>query len=144
MARAYHNTKPMGDLPEGAAKDAVKIEFARRLQQAMADRGLNQSELARRAAEHMPSGEFGRYNISNYIVARALPGPAHLKALCDALGVGVQDLLPSRGVPSADDRAPAMDVRSLGDGRAWLRVNQALDWPTALKVMSILKGDDGD
>jgi len=35
---------------------------------------------------------------------------------------------------------PPLDVRDLGQGRAWLRVNQAVEWDTAVKVLTLLKG----
>lgn len=123
---AFHNAAPQG-LPQGAPPEAVKTEFARRVQAAMVNKGWNQSELARRAALHMPDKKFGRDNVSNYIRGTSMPGPTHLNALARALGVQAKELVPARGMPSADDKAPPLDVKDLTDGRAWLRVNQAVD-----------------
>jgi transcriptional regulator with XRE-family HTH domain len=122
-------------------KEAVKAEFARRLQQAFTAKGWTQSELARQAENKLPKGhEFGRYNVSTYVRGKSLPGPVHLKALCDALGLKPEDLLPSRGVRQAGSDVPALDVRDMADGNVWLRINQAVPWPTALKIMELLKG----
>lgn len=125
---AFHNAAPQG-LPQGAPPEAVKTEFARRVQAAMVNKGWNQSELARRASLHMPDKKFGRDNVSNYIRGTSMPGPTHLNALARALGM-----------PSADDKAPPLDVKDLTDGRAWLRVNQAVDWQVAMQIVALLRG----
>jgi transcriptional regulator with XRE-family HTH domain len=132
-------------IPDEAPTEAVKIEFARRLQRAMVKKGWNQSELARQAKIHLTEGRLERDNISHWIRGKNLPGPANLHALAEALGVSPADLLPSRGIPSAADKAPPLDMRDLGDGNVWLKVNQAVDRRTALRIMNLLmEGDDGD
>lgn len=136
--RATHNRAPVASAMSGAPQDAIKIEFANRLQRQMVDRGWNQSEMARQAALHMPNGKFGRDNVSNYVRALSLPGPVHLRALSQALRCKPDELLPDRGIPRADDRAPPFDIRDTGDGRVWLRINQAVDKGVALKIMKIL------
>lgn len=136
---AFHNAPPQG-LPDGAPPEAVRAEFAKRLQTAMVAKGWTQSELARRAALHMPDKKFGRDNVSNYIRGTTMPGPANLNALAKVLGMAAKELVPSRGLPSVDDRMPPpLDVKELSDGRAWLRVNQAVDWNTAMQVVALLK-----
>ena len=139
MKKAYYNRPPTGDLPANAPRDAVKAEFARRLQAAMVKKGWNQSELARNAAGYTSDNTFGRDNVSLYIRGQVLPGPVHLAALSRALGMKPDELLPTRGAPSADERVPPLDVRDAGNGRAWLRVNMAVEWSVALEVMKLLK-----
>jgi len=56
----------------------------------------------------------------------------------------VEELLPSKAMPSIDQVIPAMDIRDIGKGMAWLRINQAVDWDVALKIMAMLKSDDKD
>lgn len=139
--RAYQNTHGPTELPANAPKDAVKIEFARRLQAAMIAKGMLQSDLARAAEIHLPKGKrFGRDSISLYIRAKSLPGPLYLRALCAALGTKPEDLLPTRGIPAAGDSAPTLDARDLGDGNTWLRINQAVPWEAAIKIMQLVKG----
>lgn len=133
---------PPGGLPQGAPVEAVKAELAKRLQQAIVEKGWNQSELARRAAIHMPDKIFGRDNVSNYIRGASLPGPGHLKALARALGKDPLDLLPTRGMPSVEDKVPAFDMRDVGGGQVWLRVNQAVSWDVATQIMGLLKGSE--
>lgn len=127
-----------------APRDAVKMEFARRLQRAIVEKGWTQSELARRASKFMPK-EFGnkeeggmiRDNISKYIRAKALPSSIHLNALAKALGTKSEELLPSRGVDSNTD-AIAFDMRDIGEGKVWLRINQSVPMTVAIKIATLL------
>lgn len=123
-----------------APKDAVKVEFARRLHAAMLAKGWRQSDLAREASKHLPKDRvFGRDSVSLYIRGMSLPGPLNLEVLSKALGTRPGDLLPTRGMPPAGQAPPSLDVREMADGNVWLTVNQVMPWPTAIKVMEILK-----
>lgn len=128
-----HNPPPTGDLPANAPPDAVRIEWAKRLQARMLDKGWNQSELARRSG-------LSRDNISNYIAKGRIPSPVHLAKIAKALGCKADELLPMRGMPRVDDRAPALDVRATGPDRVWLRVNQECDIQVAMQIMGLLRG----
>lgn len=136
--RAYVNPPPQ-KLPAGAPRDAVKIDFANRLQKALIAKGINQSELARRASAQLPGKKtIGRDMVSHYIRGVALPRPAHLEALAKALGVKAEDLMPN--APSAADKAPSADMKQLEDGNVWLRINQGVPMTKGLIVLSILNG----
>lgn len=125
-------------------QEMVKANFARRLNRAMVMKGWNQSELARQTEAHTPKGasKIGRDLISKYINGRILPLPVNLEILAKTLGVKREELLPPGATPEAGDALPAIDVRDAGGGMVWLRVNQAIDWPRALKIMAILKGEE--
>lgn len=141
----FHNRPPAGELPPAMNKQTTRIEFARRLNRAMIEKGWNQSELARRANAHAAPGSeatMTRDKVSKYIRASSLPSPVHLDLLCKALGKTQTDLIPDWGVPEAGDPLlPPIDVRDAGDGTVWLRVNQSVKWPDALKILAILKGE---
>lgn len=136
---ATYLTDPTGDAP--LDPDMMRSEFARRLQARMDEKGWNQSELARNATLQMPEGKMGRDIVSAYIRAISLPGPKYLSALAKALGCKKTDLLPGRATSSGSRSLPDIDVRDAGDGRAWLRVNQAVEWPLALKILGLLKNE---
>lgn len=146
MKRAFINPEPRGDLPPDAPRDAVKIEFAKRLQHYMVKKGWNQSELARAADREIKridkTKRFGRDNVSVYMRAKSLPGPIQLAALAKVLNVKVEELLPQRGVPTASDRAPPFDMRSLEDGNVWLRVNQSISMKSAMKIMAVINEEN--
>ncbi len=144
VRKAYINPRPSADLPMGAPSDVVHVDFASRLQKLITEKGWNQSELARRASDHMPEGQkMGRDNVSGYIRGTTLPGPIKLAAIAKALGVQPEDILPQRGVPNAGSKTlPALDMRDLGDGNVWMRVNQAVTRAIGLKIMNLLLGED--
>lgn len=128
------------ELPSGAPADAVKMEFARRLQRAMVEKGWTQSELSRRAAKFAPEERFIRDNVSEYIRGKVLPGPVHLNALCKALGKKPEDLVPSRGLQTTAAATP-FSVTDAGDGKMWLRVNLAVSWDQAMEIQKIIRGE---
>jgi|TARA_R100000084_G_scaffold67833_1_gene29712 transcriptional regulator with XRE-family HTH domain len=135
--RQFHNSPSKGEDMELAPKEAVRREFGKRLQGAMIDKGWNQSELARRAG-------VGRDNISAYIRGISMPGPVMLHKIAEALQMKPEEILPSKAMPSIDQVVPALDVRDIGKGLAWLRINQAVPWDDAIQIMNILKSDDED
>ena len=81
----------------------------------------------------------GRDNVQKYVSAQNLPSPLFLAKLCKALECTAADLIPVKGLPSTESRMPALDIRQVGDDRAWLSINQTVDWSTAVKILSILK-----
>lgn len=142
----YYNLGPPKDVPRGAPQDVVKAEFARRLQKLMAEAGLNQTEAARLATRYMPADpvtkkqkEFTRDNLSNYVRGLVLPRPDNLHALCQLFNCKPEDLIAPGGVQSAGSETPPLDVRDIGGGRVWLKVNQTVEWDTALQIMNLLK-----
>lgn len=140
IRKVYHNLGAPAALPPDAPQDAVKGEFARRLQERLIAKGMRQSDLARATALHMPKDtKFGRDSVSIYIRGKSLPGPTSLAAMAKALDCKPEDLMPSRGLPSANEASPSLDAKELADGNVWLRVNQAVPWDVAISVMSALK-----
>lgn len=98
----------------------------------------------------MPTGtSFGRDAAARYYKGGSLPGSVHLTAMAKALGVDPSDLvpnafpvvLPRAAATAATAEGDGTTVSDAGGGMAWLRVNTKVDWPTALKIMEMLKGD---
>jgi transcriptional regulator with XRE-family HTH domain len=140
----YLNPPPAETVSPGSPRDTVRVEFARRLQAAMLEKGWNQSELARQASLFVHGGRFGRDNISMYVRGLSLPTPAHLNAVAKALGKSPDDLLPTRGVQSARNVNPPLEMRQAGEDRVWISINQVVDFQTALKLLQVLKQADVD
>jgi transcriptional regulator with XRE-family HTH domain len=140
--KAYHNLYDPVDLPPDASADMIKVDFARRLQAKMVEKGLRQIDLARRAEELLPDGsKFGRDSVSLYVRGKHMPGPTYLKAMAEALGCDSKDLLPTRGIPTAQEiAAPPFEMKEIGGGNVYLRINQAVTWSVAASIVSILKG----
>ena len=140
---AVYNPPPAATPPpQHAPAEAIRQDFASRLQEHMNRKGWNQSEVARQAGLHMPSGKMGRDVVSGYLRGRNLPGPPRLQTLSKALGVSREELLPHGRLPMASGtNAPALDVRAAGGGTAYIQVNQTVRMETALKIQQALFED---
>ncbi len=131
-------------------EQAVYQEFGRRLQARMIALGWNQSELSRRATEHLPKPakgqvqghSLGRDRISSYIRGKYLPRPEALEAIAKALKCKPEDLLPSDFVPSVVEEGPLMEMRSLDNHRVAIRINRVVSQQTALAIMTLLAKED--
>jgi transcriptional regulator with XRE-family HTH domain len=123
----------------GAPPVAIRMDFAKRLQDKLNDKGWTQSELARRMAPLLKESRIGRDNISKYVRGKVLPLPPALEAMAKVLGVESKDLLPTRATQAVADELSPLDVRDIGGGRVWLQVNQAVDWDVALDIMRLVR-----
>ena len=104
-------------------------EFARRLYDAIRERGWNQSDLARAAG-------LKRDAISTYINARHRPSPEALDRLSQALGVRPEDLMPlyyDSGVVRVKPRAELIDVPN-SKGYMWLKLDMRLPRDVAMRI----------
>lgn len=132
-----------------------KQEFGRRLQAIMVELGWNQSELARRAGEHLPEPRkgqkqrhgFPRDLISHYVRGVRLPRPEGLGALCKALSAGARraiapaDIMPPPGwTPRTANGAVSMRV--VEPGRVAMQFSRVLSMKTATRIVEMLKAED--
>jgi transcriptional regulator with XRE-family HTH domain len=69
-------------------------QFGRNLLDAMNNRRLSQSDLARRATKKLGK-QFGRDSISQYVRGLSLPNVERLQVLAEVLEVSTTDLLPT-------------------------------------------------
>jgi transcriptional regulator with XRE-family HTH domain len=149
-AIAHYNTLNQNRSP---GELAVYEEFGRRLQARMIALGWNQSELSRRATEHLPKvskgqvqgHSLGRDRISSYIRGKYLPRPEALEAIAKALKCKSEDLLPAEKVPSVivRDDSPLSDFKMLPDGRYCIRLNRVVSQRTATAIMTLLSEENG-
>jgi transcriptional regulator with XRE-family HTH domain len=121
---------------------ALKKEFGRRLQEMASARGMNQSDLARKASQHMPEGRsIGRDTISHSIRGVSMPRPDRHLAICKALDCTTEDLplpKPAKMEDVRRRRTDSMEVLSLADGRVNIRLNRTVSMETASKIMTLL------
>ena len=141
VAKRYHNPPPGNVVPIGAPPDAIRMDFARRLQAALVERGWTQSELARRVAPLLKNSRLGRDNISKYVRGKVLPLPPALAAIAKVLEMESSDLLPIGRAPSAvETEQPPMSIRSLGEGEmGWIQLNMALPFDTILEIRKLVR-----
>jgi transcriptional regulator with XRE-family HTH domain len=117
---------------------ALKRELAKRILNAMNERGWNGSELARRASKYH---EVTRDNVSNYLNGKQLPGPAKLNALAKAFGMEATELLPHRRTESS---LPApTQMRDMGNGLAHLNLDRVVPFNLALDILRMIEQSNG-
>lgn len=128
---------PEGDqFLDKASKDALMMEFARRLQAAMDKKGWNQSELARNASLHMEEGEINRDLISRYINLKNFPHPKNLAAIAAALGMDKDDLMPAKSFAAAQ---PSVVLTDLEDGKVRVVLRDVMSKSLAYKILGLIE-----
>lgn len=141
--RPFYNSPPAAhNAPTGAPLDIQRAEFARRLQRMLAERGWNQSELARRISQSEGSESVDRSSVSLYIRGKTLPRPETLYHIAKVFDVDPGDLLPATMVASVDAAAPTIEVKDADPGFAWVRLNIRLPWDKALEIAKIARTGD--
>ena len=130
-------------VPTTAPQDAAKLAFAQRLQSLMDKKGWNQAETAR-ALSTQRGSVVQRDTISKYVNGTSFPSAPNLAAIADLFGVERSWLVPTRGLRANADAANTAGVQDSGSGKAWLRVNQEVDWATAIKVLDLLKNKEDE
>ena len=141
-ARRFHNPSPGSPPPAGAPPDAIRMDFARRLQAALVQKGWSQSELARRVAPLLKNSRLGRDNISKYVRGKVLPLPPALSAIARVLEIDVTDLLPQGRAPAAvETERPPFEIRTLGEEQelAWIHLSMALPFETCLEIRRLVR-----
>lgn len=124
-------------------REAAALDFAKRLQARMIDKGMTQSDLMRATNKLLPVGHvMSRDSVSKYIRGRNMPNPVYTTAMARALGLKPDELLPSRGPLAREGTSDALapfKMTEQGDGNVWVSINMAMPWGTALKVMELVK-----
>src|SRR5215813_9516551 len=141
-AIGHFNTVSGEPVDSDGTAQSIKNEFARRLEARRVELGWNQSELARRASEHLPKPakgqkqghSIGRDQISHYSRGISLPRPEVLRALAMALKCEPKDLMPAT-VPSTATSA-AFRMVSIDADRVQLTVNRVVSFGTATKIVA--------
>lgn len=136
-------------LPPVAGKtptEAMQLEqFARRLHSIMLDKGLSQSELARKiwgsTTDHRGyEVAKNRDRISVYLAGRTIPDPKNLKLLADALDVEIKELAPELVASAVERDHPEIAVAAVAGHpeSAVLRINTIVPMDVAVRVMALL------
>ena len=151
-----------------------KRRLSERLRVLMDQKGMSGAAAAKLVQERLPSGSFDAANISHYRAGRSLPRPTVLKALSAVLDVDPEDLAPSQvsevvalaildddegpvvgALPDDQSSAaasngpslnsiPKFHIKDLPGGEALLQINQRLSWPTVIRILQALKGEDSN
>lgn len=118
-------------------RTVTKQEFAKRLYQAMLNKGWTQSQVARYAG-------LNRDAISTYVRAKSLPSPDNLLKLATTLDVKPEELFPNYLSQADDAQLTKIEVREIhGESESmFLKVNMKVPKKVALKVLTLLQDID--
>ncbi|MDI3512243.1 MAG: hypothetical protein PWQ61_3010 [Betaproteobacteria bacterium] len=113
-------------------REMVKAEFAKRLYQAILERGWSQSEFARHCG-------LNRDAISTYVRAKSFPSPQALKAMAGVLNMTPEQLMPNYYEAAADKVEPILEIKELpgAEGYMWLKLNMRLPKAVAMKIFML-------
>jgi transcriptional regulator with XRE-family HTH domain len=117
-----------------------KQEFGRRIYRIMTEKGLRQSELARRA-------DLPRNNVSSYVRGLSYPSRMSLVKLAKALGVEPDILLPNYNESAIrSEETPDLALRSsmAEPGMSWLVVNRQVSTAIGVEILGLLEKDRAD
>jgi transcriptional regulator with XRE-family HTH domain len=137
MARRSRHAMPPTDQSDLTPRALTRQEFGRRLHALLLEKEWNQSDLSRATG-------LGRDSISTYINGKTFPSPLGLKKLAGALGVKPEEILPNSLMSAMEDEHPAIELKQATGhpGKAWLRINRAMSFRAAAKIIDIINQDD--
>jgi transcriptional regulator with XRE-family HTH domain len=120
-------------------------KLARKLYEAMMERGMTQSDLARAAwGTHVDARGYtvakNRDRISMYLAGKALPDPKNMKALADALGMTVEELALPAAASVGDQKGTSLAMQAVAGhpGKAHLRIDMLLPIELAAKIVALI------
>jgi len=144
---------PKRRMPSSGGKTRIeKLEvdqFARRLYELMTERGLSQSDLAKKAfgTKVDPRGYTvarNRDRISIYLKGVSLPDPKNLALLANALDMSPEDLAPEITAATIDRESPEVAMTAIaGHGdKVHLEVNKLVPLSLASKIITMIAEHD--
>lgn len=144
--------EPPATIPQTSQSPVLKRihqqEFARRLFQALQQRGWSQSDLARQAFGTTEDADGykvakGRDRISSYIRGLNVPEPRYLKKIADVLGMSTEELAPDLYQNALEREPPAVSFHEAAGhpGKAHLVVNKVVAMSVAVKIIQLLEED---
>lgn len=126
---------------------AERLEFARKLKQAMLERGITGAELARKASKYRDDGsEMPRQLISQYVNATTIPDEVNLMCLERALDMPKGYLLtrPHGVAPGEIDKSPPkteqdLRVRVVEGGKMEISFSGTVPRDIGWQIMTLLE-----
>jgi transcriptional regulator with XRE-family HTH domain len=144
---------PVRKMPPAAGRTSFqKIEmdrFARKLHQLMIERGMSQSDLARKAFGVKTDARGydvarKRDRISVYLKGASIPDPVNLQKLAEALGVDISELAPDIQAATIDRENPEVALTAIAghNDKVHLQVNKLLPMSLAAKIVGMIADYD--
>ena len=152
MSRAPRRLLPA----TGGRTQYEKLElerFARKLHEAMINKGLSQSDLAAEIWGRTTDARGydvakGRDRISVYLQGKSIPDPKNLTKIADVLGMKVEELAPDITASTVEKENPEIAMTAIAGhaDKVFLRVNKLVPLEMAARIISMLseKADKKD
>jgi hypothetical protein len=124
-------------------------DFARRLHKAMLEKGMSQSDLARKVwgtievTDKMGRTALAAKNrdrISVYLKGSGLPDPKNLSLIAKALGMTSEELAPDIAGAAIEREAPEISMVAIAGShdKVLLRINKLIPLDVAVQVINLL------
>ncbi len=148
MARkSIRRSPPVAGLT--SEEQLVHENFARRLHKLMLEKGMSQSDLARKVwGEIEVTDKYGRTanaarnrdRISVYLKGAGFPDPKNLAKIAKALGTTAEDLAPEVAGAAIEREAPELSMVAIAGqhDKVLLRVNKLLPLEIAVQVINLI------
>lgn len=152
MVTAVQDKDAEADLMAGVRKGALaplidRVEFARMTKYGIKSKGLTYKAVSEMLNSAVPGAKVSDVSIWSYAQGKAAPRRLWVyKALEEVLEISYDrlfvrrddDAAPPEGSDVTDDRVMVRDV----GGRAEMRIKVCVPWPTALKILDLIKSDE--
>ena len=129
--------------------------YGKMIEDAMVQKGWNQTDLARRASERLPDGKkLDRQRISTYINDGRQPGSLFSRAIADALGLDLKacsdamghdfddDLYSDDSVKPADAKSQQAFSIKLEGANAHVQLDMRLPIAVAMEIAKLIAGSE--
>ena len=130
-----------------ADRAALRAAFARRLNEEVDRRKWTLATLLREATPHLAEGfKLSHSHLWHYLRGKALPHDEIRRALSLALGTNLdrpeaEPAEPPVLAPAGEPQGSVLLLEDLGGGRARLRLDQEMPWPTVLRIVELIRGE---
>jgi hypothetical protein len=143
VTRRLPSTKGVDETP---ILESRQQTFAKRLYHALLDRGMTQSDLARKVwnETRIDNRGFdtvvGKDRVSSWVRGRSMPEPHNLIKIAKALNMAVEDLAPNLTASAIEQEAPEIQITIIHNhpNKVLVKLNKIVPFDIATKIMNLV------
>ena len=146
------SNRPTRRLPPGKGEDQTPIletrqqTFAKRLYHALLERGMTQSDLAKKVWNEYRVDTrgyetvVGKDRVSSWIRGRSMPEPHNLIRIAKALNMTPEDLAPNLTASAIEQEAPEIQITVIHNhpNKVLVKLNKIVPFDIATKIMNLV------
>jgi transcriptional regulator with XRE-family HTH domain len=147
-----NNVKRRLTAPKGRQDEVLPLvesknqTFAKRLYHALLERGMTQSDLARkiwnetRVDNRGYDQTVGKDRVSSWIRGRSMPEPHNLIKIAKALNMSPEDLAPNLTASAIEQETPEIQITVIHNhpNKVLVKLNKILPFDVATKIMNLV------